>query len=431
MTACHARPRASCPARCRSTPATIQTLTRSGTHACSLGELPREHDRRRLLVERRRGGRWRARRRCRGPPPTHIPWHPRSRASVGERVHERGRHAAATGVPRRRPVRTGTSPCPCPDGSSRRRRPSRSGGRPRRRRTAGGGPGSARNRAVAASCGGASNSSAPASTAAASAIRSIRTPDRMRRPSIRALGPATSVDGCCRAASETRHLPDKGTPVVRRARKVTGLPIGVGRATEGVSGVRRSTRGRRPVRSSPSPARPSSRSSHRPRGRVDPAAAHAAAPIAIARPTSSALRRCARPRLCLVNAKRRAHDLRPLRHATKLIRVGPAALARHGRAPLLRARLALGSRLHARGSPDRLDARPRALGRRREPRMGRRQPVDAAGDRGVVDGQPGSPCEHPQAALPRDRDRRRERRAGRRAAAQERRTRPISVPKRS
>ena len=35
----------------------------------------------------------------------------------------------------------------------------------------------------------------------------------------------------------TGTIPDKGTPVVRRVRKATGLPPGVGRVTEGVSGV--------------------------------------------------------------------------------------------------------------------------------------------------------------------------------------------------
>jgi hypothetical protein len=34
-----------------------------------------------------------------------------------------------------------------------------------------------------------------------------------------------------------KGIPDKGTPVVRRVRKATGLPNGVGRVTEGVVGA--------------------------------------------------------------------------------------------------------------------------------------------------------------------------------------------------
>ena len=46
-------------------------------------------------------------------------------------------------------------------------------------------------------------------------------------------------EGWRAALRQPRRFPDKGTPVVRRVRKVTGLQYGVSRTTEGISGARR------------------------------------------------------------------------------------------------------------------------------------------------------------------------------------------------
>ena len=156
-----------------------------------------------------------------------------------------------------------------------------------------------------------------------------------------------------------------------------------------------------------------------------PAAMLAAALIILLGPASAAACRGAgattktatkrtlvRATLCILNAKRAGHDLRPLRLNAKL---GTAA-RRHSRA-MVRERFFshdLAERGHVRRPYPRrgLPGGRSELDRRGEHRLRVWQPLDAALDRARVDEQPWAPGEHPERGVPLDRDRDRVRHAG-------------------
>ena len=115
--------------------------------------------------------------------------------------------------------------------------------------------------------------------------------------------------------------------------------------------------------------------------------------------------------LCLLNGKRRANGLRSLRQATKLVR----AAQRHSRDMVAHSYFAHDSRSGAAFSA-RIAKTGWMSGRDswvvgENLAWGGGSNVDAAADRGDVDGKPRAPREHSQGALPRDRHRRRQRRA--------------------